>query len=205
MRRWSVWVSLMGGLMGVVALVFAVRGLAKAAEPAPKPLLIAVVDTQKVFDGYVKTQEANKTLEAAVKRLEEQSKAMNEEIQRLEEQLSKQRLFVDDPQKIQQWEREITQKRNELRQFLMTGDDALREKQDELAKPILEEIRALIREWGKTHGYSLVLEKQLIALYHEPEMDITDAILRELNARAEKEATTSDATRRSPGTPKGTK
>jgi outer membrane protein len=118
---------------------------------------------------------------------------MNEEIAKLEENLSKQRLFVDDPQKIQAWEREIAQKRGELRQFVTTGDDALRDKQDELAKPILDEIRAAIQEWGKTHGYSLVLEKQLIALYHEPEMDITDAILADLNARAANEATTSNA------------
>jgi len=200
-----------GGVVSVSVLAFTVWSIAKGAEPPPKPLSIAVVDTQKIFDGYVKTQEANKTLEAAVKRLEEQGKAMNDEILRLEEQLSKQRLFVDDPQKIQAWEREIAQKREELRRFVTTGDNALRDKQDELSKPILEEIRAAIQEWGKTHGYNLILEKQLIALYHEPDMDITDAILNMLNERAANAPTTSkteaekgpSGTTNTPNTPQG--
>lgn len=187
-----------GGVTLMFALALAVWGIAKAAEPTAKPLTVAVVDTQKVFDGYTKTKAANKTLETAVKRLEDQGKAMNDEIAKLEENLSKQRLFVDEPQRIQQWEREIAQKRNELRQFVTTGDDALREKQDELSKPILDEIRTAIQDWGKAHGYSLVLEKQLIALYHEPDMDITDALLADLNERASK-AAASDTASGAPG------
>ncbi|MBM3216357.1 OmpH family outer membrane protein [Candidatus Poribacteria bacterium] len=193
----------LGVALGVPALFLAARGIlqAQAAQESGKPMRVAVVDTQRVFDQYTRTQTANKTLEDAVKRLEDQGKSMNAEIARMEEQLTKQRLFIDDASKIQQMERDIAQKRSELRQFVTTGEDALREKQDELAQPILEEIRTTIQSFGKENGYSLVIEKQLIALYHEPDMDVTEALVKLLNDRAAASAKSStDATQGTPAT-----
>jgi outer membrane protein len=172
-------------LAGAFLLVFALRGLPQARTDATAPALrIAFVDTKKVFDEYTRTKEMTQTLEDAVKRLETDFKARQEEIASLESKLTKQRLFIDDPAQLSRMEEEIRQKKDSLRQLVQTGQQAIEEKQDELAEPILEEIRGAIREMGKQEGYSAILEKQLIVIYDEPGLDITGRVIAVLNERA---------------------
>lgn len=177
---------LVGGLALLIGIgFFAVKGFGDPqTPPAPK---VGVVDTQKVFEQYIETIEANKRLGTDVKRLEDQGKTLNDEIVKLEEQFAKQRLFIDDQAKLAQMDGEIRRKKEELNRFVRTSQQALDERRDELSEPILKKIREMIQEIAVADGYSLVLEKQLIALYHLPEMDLTERMVTVLNERAAKE------------------
>ena len=88
-----------------------------ASAMAQNQLKLGVVDTQKVVEGYERAKEANATLKTATEKLGAQLEALREEIQTLEERLTKQKLFLDDPQtesiqndirlKQQQYQREL--------------------------------------------------------------------------------------------------
>ena len=143
-----------------------------------------VVDTQKVLENYKKAQEANDILKTAQERLRSQLKNLEEEILTMDERLTKQKLFLNAPETAN-LENEIRLKKQQYQHELETGQDSLMEKQKELVEPILDEIEALIQQIGKSEGYSLILEKRLVTLYVDPKYDLTESLLKLLNAQYE--------------------
>jgi len=53
---------------------------------------------------------------------------------------------------------------------------SLAQKQEQLLEPILEEMKNVIRKLSMQEGYDIVLEKRLIVLYLNPELDITNRV-----------------------------
>jgi Skp family chaperone for outer membrane proteins len=138
---------------------------------------VAVVDTQRVFEEYTETQKAQAILDGAVKKLEESGTALDEEIQGLEVRLTKQRLFIEDENRVREMELQIREKRDDLQQLVQLGQSALADKEE---------------------GYDMLMEKRLVVLYHREGMDITDDIVALLNdgasAAEPSEDTDDDAT-----------
>jgi Skp family chaperone for outer membrane proteins len=145
---------------------------------------VAVVDTERVFNEYTEKQDAQAILDAAVTRLQDEGEALDNEIRSLEERLTKQRLFIEDENKVREMELTIREKRDDLQQLVQLGQEALADKEVALTEPILIEIRDTIRTYGETEGYDMLMEKRLVVLYHRDGMDITDDIITLLNERA---------------------
>ena len=150
---------------------------------------IGVVDTQGVFESYKKSEKAIDVLKSAEKRLSDKLEGLREEIVGMEDSLTKQKLFLDEPA-TQTFEGDILRKKQEFQRELEVGQGALQEKQSELFQPILDEIQALIQQIGTSENYSLILEKRLVTLYVDPKHDLTDNVIKELNAGYEQEAST---------------
>ena len=150
---------------------------------------IGVVDTQGVFESYKKAEEAIDVLKSAEKRLSDKLEGLREEIVEMEDSLTKQKLFLDEPA-TQTLESDILRKKQEFQRELDVGQGALQEKQSELFQPILNEIQALIHQIGANENYSLILEKRLVTLYVDPQYDLTENIIKELNAGYEQETST---------------
>lgn len=145
----------------------------------------AVIDTQKVFDEYKKAQEADAVIKKAVNRLKNELDDARKELKDMEERLTKQKLFLDDSERLSQMENEILIRRQEIQSQIETGQRAIEEKRQELAEPILKEIENLVKEIGKKQGYSMILEKRLVTLYVDPKYDLTDYVINKLNAKYE--------------------
>ncbi len=64
----------------------------------------------------------------------------------------------------------------EGRNFAQQGNAILEKKKKQLLEPISEEIKSLKKKVAIEESYDLVLEKQLIVLYLNPELDITNQI-----------------------------
>ena len=150
---------------------------------------IGVVDTQGVFESYKKAEEAIDVLKSAEKRLSDKLEGLREEIVEMEDSLTKQKLFLDESA-TQTLESDILRKKQEFQRELDVGQGALQEKQSELFQPILNEIQALIQQIGANENYSLILEKRLVTLYVDPQFDLTENIIKELNAGYEQETST---------------
>ena len=148
---------------------------------------IGVVDTQRVVDEYKKAKEVDDVLRAAVERLRNELKQMDDEVRQMQEKLDKQRLFLDDEQKTMQMRNEIQLKQDEMRDRAQKGQNAIDEKRTELGEPIIKEIEELIKSIGKDEGFSLILEKGLVALYVDPKYDLTDRVIKTLNDKYDKE------------------
>ena len=151
---------------------------------------LGVIDTQRVIEGYKKAKEADAELKALEERLTTRLKGLEDEIVVSEERLTKQELFLDDDA-VRAARQDIRIKQEEYRQRLENGQQALIEKQKELLEPIIEEVKVLIEEIGKNENYSLILDQRLtvgaysipVALYVSPKYDLTERIIKTLNAK----------------------
>ena len=169
------------------AVAMMVFSLSAAAQNQFK---FGVVDTQKVFEGYKRAKTADEVLKTAEDKLRGQLEDVRAEIQTMEERLTKQKLFLDDPQ-TESIENDIRLKKQEYQRELQIGQESILAKQKELVEPILKEIETLITEIGKNGGYNLILEKRLVTLYVDPNYDLTESVLQTLNEQYE-EATPSE-------------
>lgn len=155
------------------------------AATAENSFKLGVVDTQKVFENFKKAQEANEVLKTAQDRLTTQLKDIQKEIETMEERLTKQKLFLDDPE-TETLETDIRLKRQELQRELEIGQESILAKREELLEPLTKEIENLLQQIGESEGYSLILEKRLVTLYVDAKYDVTDRVLKLLNDQAEK-------------------
>ncbi len=143
---------------------------------------LGVVDTQKVFEGYKRAKAAEEVLKTAEDKLRAQLEDVGEEIRTMEERLTKQKLFLPDPE-TESIENDIRMRKQEYQRELEIGQESILAKQKELVEPILKEIETLIKEIGKDGGYNLILEKRLVTLYVDPSYDLTESVIQTLNER----------------------
>jgi Skp family chaperone for outer membrane proteins len=158
-------------------------GFGAAAENGFK---LGVVDTQGVFENFIKAQEANDILKAAEERLRNQLNVIQQEITTMEERLTKQKLFLDAPE-TETLQTDISLKRQEFQRELEIGQESLLAKREELLAPLTQDIESLLQQIGESEGYSLILEKRLVTLYVDPKYDLTERVLKLLNDAYEKE------------------
>jgi Skp family chaperone for outer membrane proteins len=152
-------------------------GFGAAAENGFK---LGVVDTQAVFENFIKAQEANDILKAAEERLRNQLNVIQQEITTMEERLTKQKLFLDAPE-TETLQTDISLKRQEFQRELEIGQESLLAKREELLAPLTQDIESLLQQIGESEGYSLILEKRLVTLYVDPKYDLTERVVKLLN------------------------
>ena len=167
-----------------ITIAIGISALAARAA-AQNQFRFGVVDTQKVFEEYQRAKAADKVLKSAENRLRGELENLREEIVTMEERLTKQKLFLDDPQ-TESIENDIRLKKQEYQSELEIGQESIMAKQKELVEPILKEIETVIGEIGESQGYSLVLEKRLVTLYVDSKYDLTEIVLETLDEQYEK-------------------
>ncbi len=145
---------------------------------------LGVVDSNRVLLNYQKAIETDKILKDAEKRLKEKLDIKGEEIRTLREKKTKSELFLEQP-KIAELQKQIEQKTIEHQQEFERGRQALLEKNQELMTPIFKELEELIIKVGKEEKYDLIIDKQA-TLYFNEKYDITDELIKLINANAEK-------------------
>ncbi|MDE0300476.1 MAG: OmpH family outer membrane protein [Candidatus Poribacteria bacterium] len=171
-------ISILYVTVGIGLFLFAI------STAAQNQFKLGVVDTQKVFEGYKRAKAADDVLKTAEDKLRTQLEDVREEIRTMEERLTKQKLFLQDPE-TERIESDIRLKKQEYQRELEIGQESILAKQKELVEPILKEIETLIKEIGKSGGYNLILEKRLVTLYVDPSYDLTDSVIETLNKRYE--------------------
>ena len=92
---------------------------------------LGVVDTQKVFEGYKRAKAAEEVLKTAEDKLRAQLEDVGEEIRTMEERLTKQKLFLPDPE-TESIENDIRMRKQEYQRELEIGQESILAKQKEL-------------------------------------------------------------------------
>lgn len=169
-------ISIVYVAVAIGTFVFAIGAVAQ------NQFKLGVVDTQKVFEGYKRAKAAEEVLKTAEDKLRAQLEDVGEEIRTMEERLTKQKLFLPDPE-TESIENDIRMRKQEYQRELEIGQESILAKQKELVEPILKEIETLIKEIGKDGGYNLILEKRLVTLYVDPSYDLTESVIQTLNER----------------------
>jgi outer membrane protein len=163
---------------------------------------IGLIDLEKVFENYWKKKQANALLDERKAEFTKSRKGMiddyqkaNEEYKKLIESASDQAVSSEEREKrktaaekklveIKSIEQEVNQHDRNSAEILGTQTRRMRDK-------ILDEIRELINAKAKAGGYTLVLDTAAktvnltpVLLYHNGQNDMTEEVLKELNANA---------------------
>lgn len=161
---------------------------------------IAVVDMDKLFREYYKTKIVEANLKRQADIYKDYALKLQEEIKRLQAEFielrdaslnvvlteatrESKRLAAMDKYKV------LTAKEGELQDYNREKQAQLRDDQDKQRARILEDIRAVVKNQAVLGGYRLVLDKQSyslaglpVVIYSDAALDITAAVLKELNA-----------------------
>lgn len=141
---------------------------------------IGVVDMNKVF----KTSDAGK---AAFSDLEEKFKPMQGdlekqkgELDKLRDDLQKQGMALSADAKSEK-EKEFQKKFRDYQDLLQNSQRTMKAEEDRLAKPILDQLVKILKDYGKKNGYATIIEKNAGVLYFDEKTDVTTQIVTELN------------------------
>ena len=140
-------------------------------------LKIGYVDVAKVFDGYERTKASDAVLEGKGKQKEAELEGRMNELKKLRQNLE---LLNDQAREAKA--KEVEEKADELQRFRNNTARDLRRERDKAAKEILGDIQKSIEEFGKTSGFSLIVDQRSL-LYAQPTYDVTDQVLKLLNSR----------------------
>lgn len=163
---------------------------------------IAIVDLRKVFDGYFKTKDADSKIKEEASGLEKTAKGMledykkaNDEYKGLMDSANDPAISADEKQKRKKSAEdklvEIRQLEQQVQSFQRQSEATLLEKRRRMRDQILREIRETVVSKSKTAGYTLVIDTAAdsinqtpIVLYTNGENDLTEDLLKQLNANA---------------------
>jgi outer membrane protein len=183
-------------LAGVVSSAILCAGVARAE------IKIATVDLRKVFDNYYKTKQADEILKKEADDVQKDRKDMVDKYKKLEDdwkalisRANDQALSSDERDKAKQQGQtklvELRETEQAVNDYDRVAQQKLFEKKKTKWDAIVTEIRGVVTAKCKTAGYNLVLDSSgdtmnntPMVLYTDGQNDVTDMILKELNATA---------------------
>jgi len=163
---------------------------------------IGTVDLRKIFEGYWKKKQAEAQLKDRQADMEKEDKNMIEDYKRVKDEYQTLLSSAND-QAVSPEERDKRKKAAEdklkqmkdledtIRQYETQARNTLLDQSQRTRSKILDEIRNVVSAKARTAGFSLVVDTAAesanatpVVLFTNNENDITDAILKELNAAA---------------------
>lgn len=182
--------------------------------PAQAQTKIGVVDLQKVFDGYWRTKQAAAQLQertgdfakARSGLIEDYTKS-NEELRQANEAANDPKLTAEErEQRMKDVERrlqDVREQENSIRTFDQNARQALGEQQGRMRESVLRDIKGVLDEKAKKRGFDLVfdlaattLNRTTVIMYQTlagTEADLTEEVLKEINANAPPEGANAPA------------
>jgi outer membrane protein len=200
-------------LQKILPAVFLMTFLSGSALAQTK---IATVDLHKLFDNYYKTKLAKAAIEERKAQLEKDDKTMlddfkkaNDEYQQLLAQQNDQAISADERDRRKQSAadklKQLQDRKTAIDQYERQAQATLSDQLQRMRDKVLVDIQAAVSAKAKTGGYSLVLDASgqgitstVLVLYHDSENDLTDDILKQLNAGAPVDTTAPAVTMPSP-------
>ena len=188
-------------ILAALMLALTLSAGARAAE-----LKIAVIDMQKAFQEYEKTKTIEIKLNQQMEVFKEYSNQLNQQYQNLRKQYESAR---DDSQNIafssaereskrqkaQQLYESLKLKEQEMNSYSESRKEQIREMYRKLRGEVVDEINKAVHNKAVLEGYTIVLDKSGESLndvgfviYVQPNLDITESIIQDLNRGYRKNA-----------------
>jgi outer membrane protein len=145
---------------------------------------IGVIDLQKVLE----TSTAGKSIQAQLKnqkdKMESDLKQKGSEIEKLSKRLERESMVMGKDMR-EEKEREQRIKINDFKAIQKRYRSDLQKLEVELMNQLQKDIKEIVDEIGKKEGYLLIINKYTV-LYSPGPIDITDDLIKELNAKTAK-------------------
>ena len=160
---------------------------------------LASVDMKKVFSNYWKTKQADAALENRFNELRKELKDMGDSLEKAQtdykallDQANDTAISPDERDKRKlaatAKAKEISTSKTTLDQFQRQAEAQLADEKQRMNGNLVTDIKNAVADKAKAGGYTVVLNSNnsdvLTVLYCDPKIDITDAVLAQLNAGA---------------------
>ncbi len=169
---------------------------------------IATVDLHKLFDNYYKTKLAKAAIEDRKTQLLKDDKAMQDDYKKASDDYQQLLAQQNDPaisederdrrkQSADDKLKDLQERKSAIEQSERQAQAILADQLQRMRDKVLVDIKDHINTAAKSGGYTLVLDSSSqgitstdIVLYHAPENDLTDDVLKQLNTGAPIDTTT---------------
>jgi outer membrane protein len=187
---------------GLLALCAALALNLLATTTHAQSQRMAVVDMKRAFDSYYKTKQAEAQIkdratesDKVYKNMIEDYKKANQEYKSLIDSSNDQAVSIEEREKrkksaetklldLQEIEKSVKQYESQARTTIGAMEKRMRDK-------IVEEIRAVVDRLSNSGGYAFVFDSAAVTAYQTPillfndgKADLTDAVIKEINATA---------------------
>src|SRR5262245_47562680 len=158
------------------------------ASPASADVKIGVVDMQRALNECDAGKKAKDQVKAKFEKAQDQLKRQREDLDRMREDYDKKALVLKEEER-RTVEKDLENRTLEFKRKYEDFQRDLKRTDAELTSGIVEELYAVVQDYGKQHGFSLVLEASSGALiYSDKSTDITDEIVKLHNTSPHKPA-----------------
>ena len=168
--------------------LLAVVGLTAAPAAAQQAGQIVFIDSERLRQEAPGLQRARQKIQEEMTSFQQRADTtvvpLQADIQRLRTELQQQRGTMTAGQQRQQ-EQQIATKQRELQAEGAQLEEAITARQREILQPALQNINEVIQAVRADNGYAYVLDGRAPGILSaDPQLDITDEVLRRLNAQA---------------------
>ena len=158
---------------------------------------VAVVDIQKVFDGYQKVKEARERLDGSKKIAMEELEIYRDELGKIVNELKDMEAKLKNPNiestalkvKYQAKVKEAKEKQDDMVAYDKRAKATIAQRQRNLLVEHLADIRSAVQKVSEVKGFDIVLnssESQLGVFYAGDKFDVTEEVIVTLNALGKK-------------------
>lgn len=161
----------------MVVMLVMVAGSVWAAETK-----VGYIDMQRALNLSEAGKAAKDQLQGKLKGYQEQVNSKQAELQKLKNDLEKQGMTLNEAARAAK-EKDYQQKLKDFQRFTKDAEEDLQARDGELTKKILEQLEKIVQEFGKKNGYTMIFDARGAGLlYADTAADLTDEILKALNA-----------------------
>jgi outer membrane protein len=167
----------------VAAVVAAVTvGVVALAAVAAAEMRIAVVDMQRALNDCDAGKKAKDQVKSKFERSQDQLRRQREDLDRLKEDYDRKALVLKEEER-RNLEKDLETRGLDFKRKYEDFQRDLKRTDAELTSSIVEELYAIVRDYGQKNGYALVLEASSgTLLYNDKAVDVTDEIVKLHNA-----------------------
>jgi outer membrane protein len=161
---------------------FALGACALGLHLSNRPPKMAYAETATLMTEFSEAIKAKKQFEAQSQEWDKNIKTLNDSLNAAMERLKSEYEKSSNVQKNEL--RALLQKRNEdLQRYTTAVKKMSEEKERELMGPVIQEMNAYMKTWGKQHGYAFILGATSGGniLQADPRLDVTTILLSDLN------------------------
>jgi Skp family chaperone for outer membrane proteins len=145
---------------------------------------IGYIDSKEIIDGYEGISNLSEQLNKMEAEWEKEAVERRLEIDKLKSELVDQKLMLSDESKSKK-KKEIEKKEKEYEGFIreIWGEDGKSvEKQEELIKPVIEEISNILEKIGSEEGYTMIFDiSKGNIVFAKTGLDLSERVLYEIN------------------------
>ena len=159
-------------------LALALLGVSMSAVQAQETLRIGLVNTERILRESTAAKAAQTKLEQEFSRREKDLQEAAARLKQLSERLERDASVLNDSDR-QRRQREFADQDKDFQRKQREFREDLNQRRNEELAAVIERANKVIRQMAEQEKYDLILQE---AVYASPRIDITDKVLRALNA-----------------------